>query len=196
MMEAVSTSDTSVNFYQTTRRNIPEDSHLDTETVSMDGNMYLWIKKTCGTTGSAQQSKRNLFRLPAVSLSMDLRFVLLKDWSLQVANAMALGGHAELGDFGRHFVSPLVGQVILTRLRVVWHTAVMLHIICSIFWCRYYTIALRDADRCNWIGRGVVRLATSRRMSVQLRQKLALILSSLPSHKRRTLTFYLSENPV
>jgi hypothetical protein len=27
-MEAVSTSETSVNFYQTTRRNIPEDSHL------------------------------------------------------------------------------------------------------------------------------------------------------------------------
>jgi hypothetical protein len=30
MMEAVSTSETSVNFYQTTRRNIPEDSHLHT----------------------------------------------------------------------------------------------------------------------------------------------------------------------
>jgi hypothetical protein len=28
MMEAVSTSETSVNIYQTTRRNIPEDSHL------------------------------------------------------------------------------------------------------------------------------------------------------------------------
>jgi hypothetical protein len=28
MMEAVSTSKTSVNFYDTTRRNIPEDSHL------------------------------------------------------------------------------------------------------------------------------------------------------------------------
>jgi hypothetical protein len=28
MMEAVSTSETSVNFYDTTRRNIPEDSHL------------------------------------------------------------------------------------------------------------------------------------------------------------------------
>jgi hypothetical protein len=27
MMEAVSTSETSVNFYQTTRRNNPEDSH-------------------------------------------------------------------------------------------------------------------------------------------------------------------------
>jgi hypothetical protein len=28
MMEAVSTSETSVKFYQTTRRNNPEDSHL------------------------------------------------------------------------------------------------------------------------------------------------------------------------
>jgi hypothetical protein len=30
MMEAESTSETSVNFYQTTRRNNPEDSHLHT----------------------------------------------------------------------------------------------------------------------------------------------------------------------
>jgi hypothetical protein len=30
MMEAVSTSETSVNLYQTTRCNIPEDSHLHT----------------------------------------------------------------------------------------------------------------------------------------------------------------------
>jgi hypothetical protein len=29
-LEAVSTSETSVNIYQTTRRNIPEDSHLHT----------------------------------------------------------------------------------------------------------------------------------------------------------------------
>jgi hypothetical protein len=28
MMEAANTSETSVNFYQTTRRNNPEDSHL------------------------------------------------------------------------------------------------------------------------------------------------------------------------
>jgi hypothetical protein len=28
MMEAISTSETSVDIYQTTRRNIPEDSHL------------------------------------------------------------------------------------------------------------------------------------------------------------------------
>jgi hypothetical protein len=30
MREAVSTSETSVNFYQSARRNIPEDSHLHT----------------------------------------------------------------------------------------------------------------------------------------------------------------------
>jgi hypothetical protein len=30
MMEAESTSETSVNFYQTIRRNIPEDSHRHT----------------------------------------------------------------------------------------------------------------------------------------------------------------------
>jgi hypothetical protein len=30
MMEAVNTSETSVNFYQTTQHNIPEDSHLHT----------------------------------------------------------------------------------------------------------------------------------------------------------------------
>jgi hypothetical protein len=30
MMEAASTSETSVNFYETTRRNNPEDSHLHT----------------------------------------------------------------------------------------------------------------------------------------------------------------------
>jgi hypothetical protein len=30
LYEAVSTSETSVNFYHTTQRNIPEDSHLHT----------------------------------------------------------------------------------------------------------------------------------------------------------------------
>jgi hypothetical protein len=30
MIKAVNTSETSVNFYQTTRRNIPKDSHLHT----------------------------------------------------------------------------------------------------------------------------------------------------------------------
>jgi hypothetical protein len=33
MMEAASTSETSVNFYQTTRRNNPEDSYLQSKSV-------------------------------------------------------------------------------------------------------------------------------------------------------------------
>jgi hypothetical protein len=40
-MEGISTSETSVNIYQTTRRNIPEDSHLHTrrrETMKKFGN--------------------------------------------------------------------------------------------------------------------------------------------------------------
>jgi hypothetical protein len=38
MIEAASTSETSVNFYQTTRRSNPEDSHLHAD---FDGNSYL-----------------------------------------------------------------------------------------------------------------------------------------------------------
>jgi hypothetical protein len=42
-MEAVSTSETSVNFYQTTRRNIPEDSHLrgNESSGSINGGDFL-----------------------------------------------------------------------------------------------------------------------------------------------------------
>jgi hypothetical protein len=36
MMKAASTSETSVNFYQTARRNIPEDSHLH-------NNKFQWL---------------------------------------------------------------------------------------------------------------------------------------------------------
>jgi hypothetical protein len=36
MMEAVSTPETSVNFYETTRRNIPEDSHLHTANTVLE----------------------------------------------------------------------------------------------------------------------------------------------------------------
>jgi hypothetical protein len=42
MMEAVSTSETSINFYQTTRHNNPEDSHLHKE-ISL--NKYQHGKK-------------------------------------------------------------------------------------------------------------------------------------------------------
>jgi hypothetical protein len=34
MMKAASTSQTTVNFYQTTRRNIKEDSHLQTDNLT------------------------------------------------------------------------------------------------------------------------------------------------------------------
>jgi hypothetical protein len=38
MMKAVSTSETSVNFYQTTRRKIPEHSHLHTHFITKGGD--------------------------------------------------------------------------------------------------------------------------------------------------------------
>jgi hypothetical protein len=44
MMEAVSTSETSVNFHQTTRRNIPQDSHL--HIYDKDGVNGEWERKT------------------------------------------------------------------------------------------------------------------------------------------------------
>jgi hypothetical protein len=37
-MEAVSFSETSVNVYQTTRRNIPDDSHLQTNSKPHEGH--------------------------------------------------------------------------------------------------------------------------------------------------------------
>jgi hypothetical protein len=40
MMEAASTSETSVNLCQTTRRNNPEDNHLHTE-VSFKWNLFM-----------------------------------------------------------------------------------------------------------------------------------------------------------
>jgi hypothetical protein len=39
MMEAVSTSETSVNLYHTTQRNIPEDSHL-----LQNGRVFYWSR--------------------------------------------------------------------------------------------------------------------------------------------------------
>jgi hypothetical protein len=40
MMEAASTSETSVNFYQITRRNNPEDSHLPIHTITKQVKAY------------------------------------------------------------------------------------------------------------------------------------------------------------
>jgi hypothetical protein len=42
LMEAVCTPETLVNFYQTARRSIPEDSHLHTETVQSN---LLYLQK-------------------------------------------------------------------------------------------------------------------------------------------------------
>jgi hypothetical protein len=41
MMEAASTSETSVNFSQTTRRNIPEDSH----SYSLEDRVSVWVRE-------------------------------------------------------------------------------------------------------------------------------------------------------
>jgi hypothetical protein len=50
MMEAVSTSETSVNFYETTRHNIPEDSHLH----AANGQQIIRKSKHTGTTALKQ----------------------------------------------------------------------------------------------------------------------------------------------
>jgi hypothetical protein len=44
MMEAVSMSETSVNFYQTTQRNIPEDSHFHEEGQITRQNIQVIIR--------------------------------------------------------------------------------------------------------------------------------------------------------
>jgi hypothetical protein len=44
MMEAASTSETLVNFYQTTRRYNPEDSHLHNEMLVVSSVLSLQIK--------------------------------------------------------------------------------------------------------------------------------------------------------
>jgi hypothetical protein len=41
MMEAVSMSETSVNFYETTRRNMPEESHLHITIVFFHGHQVM-----------------------------------------------------------------------------------------------------------------------------------------------------------
>jgi hypothetical protein len=54
MMEPVSTSETSVNFYQTTWRSIPEDSHLYIRRyVNMKSRSYKW--------GNLSAYQRNIF---------------------------------------------------------------------------------------------------------------------------------------
>jgi hypothetical protein len=47
MMEAVSASETSVNFYETTRRNLPEDSHLHSF-IYLTSNSFTWLNNKIG----------------------------------------------------------------------------------------------------------------------------------------------------
>jgi hypothetical protein len=46
MMEAVCTSETSVSLYQTTRRDIPEDSHLHMRFSSVEWRDKISLKST------------------------------------------------------------------------------------------------------------------------------------------------------
>jgi hypothetical protein len=65
MMEAVSISETSVNFYENTRRNITEDSHLHTHR-SKNLKFHLFIKQ-CGLTECLDQVIRTLLRIREVA---------------------------------------------------------------------------------------------------------------------------------
>jgi hypothetical protein len=56
MMEAVSTSETSVNFYQTTRRNAPEDSHLHIHSYKKWPNLSYNVLIAYSSTTSGWQS--------------------------------------------------------------------------------------------------------------------------------------------
>jgi hypothetical protein len=50
MMEAVSTSETSVNFYETTRCNIPEDRHLRSsrrQNLKSEKSLFIWKPACC-----------------------------------------------------------------------------------------------------------------------------------------------------
>jgi hypothetical protein len=61
MMEAASTSETLVNFYQTTRRNNPEDSHLRTrrrENLKSHGRV-----KVHGNITESLNGKRESFQI-------------------------------------------------------------------------------------------------------------------------------------
>jgi hypothetical protein len=52
MMEAVRTSETSVNLYQTTRHNIPDDSHLQTNNQSTNAVIGLLCYLLCSSVNS------------------------------------------------------------------------------------------------------------------------------------------------
>jgi hypothetical protein len=101
MMEAASTSETTINFYHTTRRNIPEDSHLQacrrenlkppilsltfTSTRNVGGwwckksiNIYTGNTKLCGIFG-ADAERQGTIRI-------------LKKWHIVYLRTMAIAG--------------------------------------------------------------------------------------------------------
>jgi hypothetical protein len=61
IMEAASTSETSVNFYQTTQRNNPEDSHLQFHPhhYQLIIHKYLIVSRSMSMTG--KHKKKDLF---------------------------------------------------------------------------------------------------------------------------------------
>jgi hypothetical protein len=72
MMKAASTSETSVNFYQTTWRNILEDSHLYSN--NFDEQYKLWSSSLCNFLQPLVNSvtdKRNIFLCVLPKYHMD-----------------------------------------------------------------------------------------------------------------------------
>jgi hypothetical protein len=67
MMEAANTSEPSVNFYQTTRRNIPEDSHLHTRcrtwNLTMFGQPWWWKQALQWNVASQKKTMETKFRV-------------------------------------------------------------------------------------------------------------------------------------
>jgi hypothetical protein len=62
MMEEVSTSETPVNLYQTTRRNIPEDSHLQTRyRVNLKSHQIYYCKANCSIRYHSPYSQKTFF---------------------------------------------------------------------------------------------------------------------------------------
>jgi hypothetical protein len=68
MMEAASTSETSVNFYQTTRRNNPEDSHLHTRRrENIKSHLTTWLYRGIGYNADMTMSHRRLCYINGVT---------------------------------------------------------------------------------------------------------------------------------
>jgi hypothetical protein len=76
MMESVSTSETSVNFYQTTRRNIPKDSHLKTrphENLKSQKTIIVYSKNKAKPKYVFGKGKGDLMNIKGPEHECDLR---------------------------------------------------------------------------------------------------------------------------